>query len=40
MAEIDTDGSGQIDREEWREKWVSMQKNLGLGNSLLVISLS
>ena len=38
MAGIDTDGSGQIDREEWREKWVSMQKCLG--NSSLVISLS
>ena len=38
MLEIDTDGSGQIDREEWREKWVSMQKTLG--NSLLVVSLS
>ena len=30
MKQIDLDGSGMIDRIEWREKWVSMQKILGL----------
>lgn len=29
MGQIDADGSGKIDRAEWREKWVSMQKALG-----------
>ena len=29
MKQIDLDGSGMIDRVEWRDKWVSMQKILG-----------
>ena len=29
MKEIDDDGNGQIDRVEWRDKWLSMQKALG-----------
>ena len=29
MRKIDADGSGMIDRLEWREKWQSMQKHLG-----------
>ena len=29
MKEIDDDGNGQIDRLEFRDKWVSMQKALG-----------
>ena len=29
MKQIDLDGSGMIDRDEWREKWISVQKILG-----------
>ena len=29
MEEIDADASGQIDRQEWRDKWLLMQKTLG-----------
>ena len=32
MRKIDADGSGMIDRLEWREKWQSMQKHLGKYN--------
>ena len=29
MKEIDDDRNGHIDQEEWRAKWVTMQKALG-----------
>ena len=43
MKQIDLDGSGMIDRVEWRIKWVSIQKILGLfvtfSNSFKTLSL-
>ena len=29
MEQIDADSSGHIDRQEWRDKWLLMQKTLG-----------
>ena len=37
MKQIDLDGSGMIDRVEWRDKWVSMQKILGSFPTSLLI---
>ena len=37
MKQIDLDGSGMIDRLEWRDKWVSMQKILGSFPTSLLI---
>ena len=37
MKQIDLDGSGMIDRAEWRDKWVSMQKILGSFPTSLLI---
>ena len=37
MEEIDADSSGHIDRQEWRDKWLTMQKTLGNSASILDI---